>query len=306
VKGARNKGRRRFDRRLRAYMSNRLAAYRALCEGAIDRYWDRFVEYGEPRYTPFSYTLVSEIESSNRGFVWDHQVSSELQEVINLMNAWARQLAVWAIWIEVLDTYPQDDRLTIELELVYPAAFMCMLQPAAMRDRFGRIATNGIHQANLLTDASYKDSLVEDTLPPGRFLSRRVKEGQLERLGARWPSFTQVAEALRRLDDASYRKTTSNFRNASSHWLGPRFSFGYTQIITRSVGHPEAVVQQPDGTYVPVIDKTRRAVSYTFGGVAPISHEGMLTANAAQHGHAVAALSAYERLVSDVLVATST
>ena len=44
----------------------------------------------------------------------DIMVSDELQETINLINAWRGQLLDWSVWATVLPTFDEHDRLTFK------------------------------------------------------------------------------------------------------------------------------------------------------------------------------------------------
>jgi len=279
---------------------------RKLFEEAHRRYWDELESRRPLGWIPLSYEMVDEVRKGKWPPSIDMMVSDELQETINLINAWRGQLLDWSVWATVLPTFDEHDSLTIQMQQGDPLAFACMFQASAMRDRFCMIASNATHQANLVAVSGYKDWLEQDDLPPGRFLSRSKKEEQLERLGSGWTTFGELQKQLQSINTANYRQATRNFRNHASHAIAPRLEVGYTNTVTRYRTPFETMVPQPDGSFKLVADPKRMVIAYGFGGTPPLKNEEMVTATHEQHGVAVAALAAYEALLCEILGAIGT
>ena len=278
---------------------------RKLFEEAHRRYWDELESRRPLGWIPLSYEMVNEVRKGKWPPFIDMMVSDELQETINLINAWRGQLLDWSVWATVLPTFDEHDRLTIQMQQGDPLAFACMFQASAMRDRFCMIASNATHQANLVAVSGYKDWLEQDDLPPGRFLSRSKKEKQLERLGSGWTTFGELQKQLQSINTANYRQATRNFRN---HVVIPsRHDWRWAiRTPSRDTGRHSNNGSQPDGSFKLVADPKRMVVAYGFGGASPLKNEEMVTATQEQHGVAVAALAAYEALLCEILGAIGT
>ena len=229
-------------------------------------------------------------------------VANDLRELTNLFNAWHNYQMDWAAWLSVCQGYSKDDQWTLLYHLFQTAVFYCMFQPSAMRDRFGTLGTNAIHQANLAVDRTYKDRLPQDETSKAVY-GRGFIERQLRGLGARWSRFGGFYAALGELDQRGYREVTRNYRNLASHWIAPHFEEGITNMVARSIVPWTELVEREPGRFELQEHATRRAVSYGFGGTKPLSLKEMLEANRGQLERAVAAYRAYESLLDEILAA---
>src|SRR5258706_685766 len=274
---------------------------RQLFEEANRRYWNELESIPIPRFFLFPYDLVDEVREGNWPFLIERMVSGELLETINLMNAWQCYLFDWSIWAKILPTFDDNDRWTLQLQHVGPLAFTCMYQPSAMRDRFCMVATNALHQANLIVLPGYEDRLDQDNLRTGRFLNRGQKENQLVRIGKPWARFGELQTGLQAINTADYQRVTRNFRNQASHALAPRFEIGETNTVVRYMAPKEKMVAQPDGTFALVQDVTRMVVHYGFGGTPPLKYETIVAENQKQHALGADTLKAYQTLLKEVL-----
>lgn len=274
---------------------------RELFEDAYRKFWDEIERRPIPRFSLHPYELCEEVGRGSWLTFTEMMVSGELQEAINLMNAWRSNLFHLDIWSKVLLAYEEHDARSIQLHFVEPIAFFCMHQPSAARDRMGRIATNSIHQANLATDPNHKDRLDQDKKKPGQFQSRREVEAQLKRICDRWLHGKSLVSVLKKLDSSRYRKQTFDFRNQASHFIAPRIEAGIVQPVTRQLVPRTEMVMQSDGTYrlENVADET--AVSYGIGGIMPLSLDKVIEANMAEYQFASELLQVYSELLREIL-----
>ena len=177
------------------------------------------------------------------------------------------------------------------------------MQPSAVRDRFGHVATNALHQANLCIIKNYKDRLKQDDQ---KFpLSRKQAEAQLQTLGSHWAKTEDFVTALRELDTEIYRETTRNYRNLASHAIAPRFHFGLTNLVVRSAGPATVTVQQPDGGVLITEDPSRKAISYGFGGIDALNLGDVYFTSLAAYNNAVQVFYRYSSLLEEMLFALS-
>lgn len=274
---------------------------RHLSEEAYRRYWDKRESLPSSTWLPFPYDTSQKVRLGK----WQHfcgiLVSSELEEAINLLNSWGHHLLSWSIWIDILSGFDEDDSWTLRIHYVDPIAFVCMFQPSAARDRLTMIATNAIHQGNIVAVPGYKDELKQDRLKPGQYLSRNQKEKQLDEIGTRWSTYAKFSMMLMAINEKAYRDVTANFRNHSSHGIAPRFELGYTNMITREMAPMQNMVELGGGRVQFVDDHSRMVVRYGVGGTAPLKYEDILAANKQEYELVKAALERYEALLQEIL-----
>ena len=251
---------------------------------------------------PFRYDLVDEVKSGAWRFMRGEMIADHLQETTNLMNEWCSRLRDWSAWQAVLDAIADEhEAWRLRLDLIEPVVFWCMLRPSAMRDLSGFIATQALHQANLVVDRNYRDRLDEDA--KNRHLKRDQREQQLRRIGPRWPGCNHFAACLAKADCKAYRDLTFNYRNLASHGMAPRFEFGHTNFVRRAVVPKSEVVWQADGSFSSEATSGRKTVCYDFGGTPPLKLREMHAANQSEFAHARAAFEAYLDLLRELLAA---
>lgn len=256
-----------------------------------------------PEHFPLSYALCEEAKET----CWPSMqfaglmVSGDLSETINQINAWREWLMHLSIWTEVIDQLDGDDAWTIQHSYVDPLAHICLTLPSAVRDRFGHVATNSIHQANLNIVSGYKDQLVQDAQPYP--LGRKRTEEQLGTLGKHWPAATAFLESLQKLDAKEFREATRNYRNLASHAIAPRFRLGITNFVVRGMTPLMEKLHQPDGGYFLEPHPTRKVVSYGFGGTDALDLAKVYVLSLQEFEKAVEVFARYNKLLEAVLAA---
>jgi hypothetical protein len=276
---------------------------RTLYERAYSLFLDRLEVASTPKNFPLPYGLAEEVMQANwphMPFV-DHMIAGELTETTNQLNAWGDWLLHLSLWAEVLSEFDEQDAWTIQHSYIDPLAQVCLTQPSATRDRFGHIATDAIHQANLCTVEGYKDHLIQDDRT--RPLSREERENQIKIIGARWGKTSAFRQALTSLDTKTYRDATRNYRNLASHAIAPRFRFGITNMVARSIRPVTEMVEQPNGTYVPTPHPSQKCVSYAFGGTEALDLQEVHRLSRQEFDQAVRVFNAYCALLRELLSA---
>lgn len=272
----------------------------------IKRVYQKFTDelYRHPHDSgyPISYDICEMVGKVSWGPYGGFAVSWDISDFINSLHDWYGQVLSWSVWLKILKNYGDDDAWHIRRQCIEPVAFFCMFQPSAFRDRLGAISTQAIHQANLGVDSTYLDRLDQDG-SRSAFLSRRHSEEQLARIGNRWKNYGVFEMNLKHIDSAEYRKVTRDYRNLASHGTPPRFEWGETNVMTRSIVPWSDLVNQGDGTYQLVEHPTRKAVSYGFGGMQPLGLSNMHEINKKQLTLAFAAFHAYQALVEEMVMA---
>lgn len=273
---------------------------RMILERAFRDFLDERARSPALRDFPLPYDICDKVRMAE----WPHfmglAISADVQEMINLLNAWGRHLTDWAAWLIVLPKYGENDAMTIQMDCVEAPVFFCMVQPSATCDRFIRIATTAVHQMNIQTDSGYADRLDEDE----KFLTRRKREKQLTTIGTRWHSYADYQRRFSLIDGQAYRDTTRDFRNRASHTIAPRFERGITNLVTRKIVPARKMQLQSDGKYKSVEIAGNKAVQYGFGGTAALKLEDMRQANLNEFALAHDAMLAYEALLDELTAAS--
>lgn len=213
-------------------------------------------------------------------------VEDELRELTNLLNHWHNLLHKWHAWNDVITGYDGNEALELRSEFVEAVAYYCLLQPSAIRDTFTFVVTNALHQARICVDKDYHDIMDGDPKKPDgqpTHLRRRDKEKRLASVISMWPESTEFLSSLRLLNDQEYQRRTSNYRNLANHAIAPHLGVGITRMVTRSVLHATDLAEQTDGTFVMVSQPGKIAISYTFGGTAPLDVDASRVTNLEQY-----------------------
>lgn len=233
-------------------------------------------------------------------------VKDELREITNIMNGWHGSLHRWHAWNQVLGVYEEQEAWELRREFVEANAHQCLLQPSAIRDSLTFMATNAIHQVRLALGNGYSDYLEGDPVAPGeqpKYFTRRKKEQRLAELMAPWSEAKQFITLLHRIDDAAYRKVTFDYRNRTSHAIGPRLAVGFTRFVTRSIVQVTKMASQPDGTFMPVLVPDKVSVSYALGGTPPLDMEAARITNLDQYHLARKCFECYRGLLDQAMFA---
>ena len=272
---------------------------RELFEGAYRKYWDRIECWPKPLKL-YSYGLCEAIEKENWHIPFIGQLmGGELMESINLLNRWAIDLADLRAWSDILRDYDDNEAFELICHFIEPLLFRSLFQPSSTRDRLGRVATNVVHQANLIIEAGGKDVLEQDK--GKRFPSRRGVEKQLERLAKRWSNGSHLLTALQTLDSKEYRGQTSDYRNQASHFLAPRIEKGVVFFVSRERRPWTKMVQQADGTYAENDVPGKTCVAYGFSCLQPLSLNQIVEANLRQFELAWTAFDTYSSLLLEIM-----
>lgn len=249
---------------------------------------------------PISFDLTARISERDWGPFISFMIEGDFRETTNLFNTWRRHLHDWEIWMGVVEAFGDSDAWTIRDHFIEPIVFYCMMKPSSTRDLLGTVATRAIHQANLQTIRDYPDRLDQDRAPTWP-LSRRKKESQIVRIGENWRGAEKLMSDLIGLDSNEYRTLMLDFRNLASHAIAPRFEFGYTEIVVRSIVARAIRVQQGDGTFNFVADPVLKDVCYGFGGTPPLSLRSALSANKGEYNLAAQAFDSYQSLLTELM-----
>lgn len=213
-------------------------------------------------------------------------VTDDLRELINVINHWHSYLIRWSAWNHVVARHNDNDAWELRREFLEAAVHFCLLQPSALRDSFVFFTTNAVHQVRLASEVNYPDRMDGDptpSVPNPKPLSRRRKEKRLQSLLSHWVEAAPLMPSLHCLDDDAYRRSTSDYRNRTSHSIGPRLGIGITRTVTRSLVPAEKLVAKSDGLYYPQRIPGVLWVSYGYGGTDPLDYEESRLANLDQY-----------------------
>ena len=210
----------------------------------------------------------------------------------------------WQAWNDVIENYGRHDAWELRREFLEALAHYCLLQPSAIRDTFTFVATNSMHQVRLASERGYQDYLEGDpktSKDKPKYLTRRQKEKRLGNLISQWSESSEFAASLHRIDDRAYRRETFNYRNLSSHSIGPGLGIGITRAVVRSVEQATQMTKQPDGTYNLTPIPGKLSVTYGFGGTPPLDMKKACAANLEQYRRARECYGNYRKLLATAL-----
>lgn len=269
--------------------------------GAHGRFYDLVPSCAKEYPGLCSFDAVDRCDGVRNQLVWRLQVKGMLREGVNCLNAWCSQLHIWGIWLKVLPEYDDMGQWEIEMDLVDPVAYFCMMQPAATYDRFIEIAESMLHQGNLICIPGYKDKLMQDDHHPKGRIKTDVRLKQLDELGKDWRSYKEFRNLFRQIDGKDYRRSTFNYRNKAQHSLPNRLGRGLVPHVSRSIEPYEEMVPQDDGGYLRVPHPSRKVVSYGFGEQYPLDMEKARSANLKQYQLSKKAMAALGLVVDEIV-----
>lgn len=92
----------------------------------------------------------------------------------------------------------------------------------------------------------------------------------------------------------------SDWRNRSAHGIPQHFEFGQTELVSRWVEFERELVHLPCGGVEFKEDRSRKAVSYVFGGFEALNLDQILLVNRVQFELAGRAMQACEELLKEI------
>lgn len=274
--------------------------YTAFLRKAFSRHLSKLNAGGiEPKLDYLLYDFDEKIAEYQWRMFGGTMVTDEFREITNIINHWHGLLLRWHAWNKVIAGYNEDEAWELRREFLEPLAHHCLLSPSAARDTLTFVATNSLHQLRLALGGGYKDRLIGDATPgkKPKHLTRAAKEERLKSLVSPWGEGEALVAAIEAIDDKAYRAATSDYRNRSSHAIGPRLALGHTQTVTRSVVPATQLKQQPDGTYKDEPIPGKMSVCYGVGGTPPLDMELARKDNLVQYFRARCGYGTYRSLL---------
>jgi hypothetical protein len=287
-------------------ITHKRTVHRKMLRAAREEYWHH-LDLHDSNEPYFSYQSVDDIQALNLRMLDGELLTSDFRDIINAINAWRHRLDSWFAWNQVIVNLEEDHAWNIRFEFTEPLAYFCMNQPSSFRDLLTKFATMAIHLGNLNYEANYKDELLEDkqifkrlqkghAKPYECFLTRDSAESQFRNISNGWQSASRVIELIECLDNDTYKERTKGWRNKSAHYIAPRFDFGYTQLVTRSVGFKEALSSPANVSNEKKSGLSEMQISYGFGGTEALSVAEAHRANREQYDIGYCALRACEQI----------
>lgn len=255
-------------------------------------------------FLPYDFEEVDTVQ-------WDalggFMVKDELSELTNRMNFWLGALRKWSAWNAVVASYDEMEAWELRHEFLETLAHYCLLQPSTLRDTFTFVVTNAMHQVRLASSSSYRDYMVGDPKGPNErtTLQRKQKENRLAEIISTFPQGIRFMELLENLNDESYRRQTSNYRNLNTHSIGPRLGIGITRMVVRSVVQTTKMEEQPNGRYKAVAVPGKMVAQYAFGGTEALDLDKALALNVEQYRQARRCYSTYRDMLASALASVA-
>lgn len=276
-------------------------SWRVLMEDAYRRFHDRRLII-RPNFPPIaSFAATDRMKAAPGNMQWGWGAVGEVLETINSLNAWGVRLHEWGAWNQVVDSYEDEmDRWEVLYHFLEPLASICMIQPSGFADRLALAAETVLHQANMIVDPTIRDQLDQDTLKPGQSLRRSDRKKQLKRLGKPWATFPAFRDAHAALDSDGYQEATLNFRDLSAHSFPPHLMLGQVARAVRTIVPWPELVEQPDGSFLPIEHPTKKCVQYAMQTMWPLDLAKTRAVNLAEYRKALAAFDAFSALIDEL------
>lgn len=127
---------------------------------------------------------------------------------------------------------------------------------------------------------------VQDKTPWPAFLRRpsldnEIYLAQAEEAGKPWRAWGKLKTKLERISDKAYVASTRNFRHTYNHRFSPRIVIGQTGAVTR------------------IVNADTKQVSYSFGGIDPLTLDLVVTVLEEQCQRIYQAFDAFQKLVHE-------
>ncbi len=198
------------------------------------------------------------------------EFSAEIANIVNELTRYTHQLTAWRDVIAKLD---DDQRLSVSTEFVVPLATVAINLPYVIRSRYIFATAHLCHQANLAKQrGDWKDDLS---------LDNKICFDEANKCGSHWGKYKNLKLSLERIGDKSYQSATNDFRNAYNHRFSPRIVIGITNFVTRHV------------------EKATGKVSYSLGGIGPLSLENIVQLLEQQCINCYKAFECFKKLVRE-------
>ncbi|CAM2884945.1 hypothetical protein SHLO109777_05825 [Shewanella loihica] len=191
---------------------------------------------------PYDYNV------NGQGGIWGSFVSEFTRELLNTINGLASQINSLNIWLNVLNSKPDDEQFPLRYEFTRLPLNYCLHKPREFRERLIFCLSHLCHQADTHTQPGYRDRLEPD---------HRIGIDTLRRVASPWASALNALEAISQISSSNFDQSTGQFRNRTQHRIPPSLEYGHTNLVTRN--------QTPSGE-----------VSYSFGFSEPITTEAAL------------------------------
>lgn len=232
-------------------------------------------------------------------------VGCDLRELTNLINGWGNSLCRWHAWSLVLKDRDEKTSWELRNEFLDSLAHECLLKPSSIRDIITSVATSAFHQVRLSIDQSYPDYLQGEPKTSNekpKWLKQKQKEKRLSSIVSIWPDSSYFLEHLRKINTDGYISTTQDYRNLTSHSIGPRLGIGHTRTVRRTVNPAMALKPVEGGCYEKVIVPGKMSVSYGFGGTPPLDLETVRASNLEQYMKARSCYVEYRALLETTVI----
>lgn len=198
------------------------------------------------------------------------EFSRELANIINSLTQYTHQLTAWRDLLENLD---DDVKHSVAIEFIDPLATIALNLPYVIRSRFIFASAHLNHQANRSkVKKGWKDDLS---------LDNEIYLAQAEEAGKPWRAWGKLKTKLERISDKAYVASTRNFRHTYNHRFSPRIVIGQTGAVTR------------------IVNADTKQVSYSFGGIDPLTLDLVVTVLEEQCQRIYQAFDAFQKLVHE-------
>lgn len=205
-------------------------------------------------------------------FVYSQFLEEFPRELANSINALTVNVHKLTAWAEVLSGMSEDRRFEIAHEFIEDLATNSLFLPYVIKSRFAFSIAHLSHQANRTWQSGWKDDLDLDAA---------IYLNAADVRASHWRAYPKLKASVESVNGKAFKTSTCDFRNAYNHRFSPRFEFGVTQIVTRTV------------------NKDTGRICYGIGGTPPLQIRTVAELLGRERDRCYVAFERFQRLIAE-------
>jgi len=218
---------------------------------------------------PAKYNLFKINSQDVNNMIYDMFLEDHSRQIANDTNLLRRCIVKLQAWKATIIDMNEQKKLDIIVEFIEPLYITAISLPNAIKDRFTYSLTHLCHQANRYKINNWQDNLPEEYYIKTRTMNEKCKH---------WKLYTNFEESHSQISDEKYMKNIYNARNMFHHRIPIGIEIGISNMIKRT--------KEDDGR-----------ISYSFGGIQPLSLENIITALIEQYDCIMNCFEMYQKLI---------
>jgi len=213
---------------------------------------------------------------SARWLVYSQMLDEFARELANSVNKLTTNVQKLSDWAAVLQDADEEKQFEIAHEFIDDLATNTLMLPYVIKSRFAFSIAHLSHQANRVWSNNWKDDLALDAA---------IYLDATDARAPHWQSYKKLKLSVEAINGRSFKAATGDFRNAYNHRFSPRFVFGVTQIVTRTV------------------DEATGRINYGIGGRPPLQLKALVELLDKERNRCYIAFERFQILINEQISA---